>query len=125
LEEGDSRDITLIYGARDQNDLYYRDFFEDLAEKHANFTYVPALSAEPEDSGWQGTRGLVHEVAREKFSGRFSGMNAYLCGPPPMVDACITTLMQGRLFERNIFTENFFDQSGKDNQSRSPLFKAI
>jgi phenol hydroxylase P5 protein len=125
LEEGDAREITLIYGARNQDDLYYRELFDGLAKKHANFSYVPVLSHEPGGSGWRGMRGFVHELAREKFNGRFSGMNAYLCGPPPMVDACITTLMRGRLFEKNIFAENFFDQSARANQARSPLFKAI
>ncbi len=125
LGAGDRRDITLIYGARDQADLYYRDLFERLAREHGNFTYIPTLSDEPPDSDWAGQRGFVHEAAKEVFGGRFAGMNAYLCGPPPMVDACITVLMQGRLFERNIFTENFFDQSSKGAQQRSPLFKAI
>lgn len=58
------------------------------------------------------------------FSGNFAGHKAYLCGPPPMIEACIGTLMQGRLFERDIYTEKFL--SAADAQkTRSPLFRSI
>ncbi len=125
LEEGDERPITLIYGARNQAEIYNRDLFEALARSHANFTYLPALSEEPEDSGWTGLRGFVHEAAAEHFGGRFEGHKAYLCGPPPMIDACITTLMRGRLFEKDMFTENFYSAANRDEKPKSPLFKAI
>lgn len=125
FEKGETRSVTFIYGARNQSELYYRELFEELQQEHDNFTYVPALSEEPLDSGWQGARGFVHEVANEHFAGRFAGHKAYLCGPPPMIDACITTLMQGRLFERDIFMENFYTQAHKDDSKKSPLFKNI
>jgi len=48
----------------------------------------------------------------------------YLCGPPLMIDACISTLMQGRLFENDIFTEKFFSAADAQ-QVRSPLFKRV
>lgn len=125
FENGESRQITFVYGARNQDELYYRELFEQLEQEHDNFTYVPALSEEPDGSDWQGARGFVHEVAQAHFNGSFEGHKAYMCGPPPMIDACITTLMQGRLFERDMFMENFFNQASKDNGSRSPLFKSI
>lgn len=125
LDKGETRDITFIYGARNQAELYYRELFEALAAKHANFIYLPALSEEPEDSDWQGLRGFVHEAAKARFDGKFSGHKAYMCGPPPMIDACITTLMQGRLFERDMFMENFYTKASAEAISRSPLFKSI
>ena len=58
--------------------------------------------------------------------GRFSGHKAYLCGPPPMIDAAITSLMQGRLFERDIFMERFLTAAdGAGEGQRSALFKRI
>jgi phenol hydroxylase P5 protein len=125
FEHGETRPITFIYGARNQAELYYRELFEELAAEHANFTYVPVLSAEPQDSGWTGARGFVHEAAKAHFNGKFNGHKAYMCGPPPMIDACITTLMQGRLFERDMFMENFYSQANQDAISKSPLFKNI
>lgn len=125
LEGEDSHEITLVYGARTEEDLYYRELFEQMADEHPNFRYVPSLSDEPESSDWSGHRGFVNEAAAELFEGRFAGLKAYMCGPPPMVDACINTLMKGRLFERDMYMENFFDQSSNETRARSPLFKSI
>ncbi len=116
--------ITLVYGQRLRQELYYHDELCALAAQHPHFQYVPALSDEPEGSHWDCAHGLVHDVARQHFGGNFSGHKAYLCGPPPMVEACIATLMQGRLFERDIYTEQFL--SAADVQGpRSPLFKRL
>lgn len=124
LQEGSPHPITLVYGARNRQELYYHDEFLALAEKYPQFTYVPALSDEPADSDWSGFRGFVHEAAREKFDNDFRGHKAYLCGPPIMIEACITALMQGRLFERDIYTEKFFSAADAQ-QVRSPLFKRV
>ncbi len=124
LEEGSDLPITLVYGARNQTELYYHQEFLDLAEKYPNFTYVPALNDEPADSGWTGFRGFVHDAAKAHFDNDFRGRKAYLCGPPVMIEACITTLMQGRLFERDIYTEKFFSAADAQ-QVRSPLFKRV
>lgn len=126
IDSGDSRQITLVYGARNREELYYHELFVKLADETENFTYIPALS-EPRDTDvWQGDMGFVHEVAKKHFDGMFAGHTAYLCGPPPMIDACLTTLMRGRLFERDIFMEKFItaaDAAGGNR--RSPLFKSI
>lgn len=124
LDGGCPQPITLVYGQRVHEELYYDAQFRALAQQHANFQYVPALSGEAEGSAWAGLRGFVPEAAKAHFGGNFSGLQAYLCGPPPMVEACIATLMQGRLFERDIFTEKFL--SAADAQGvRSPLFQRL
>lgn len=125
LAEGYADPITLIHGVRARPDLYGREEFEQLAARHANFRYAPALSHEPEDSGWNGERGFVHDIARKMFDGVFEGATAYLCGPPPMIEACIATLMQGRLFEKHIFTERFFTAKDCAEKPKSPVFKRL
>src|SRR3990167_6832155 len=126
LEQGDSSQITLFQGARNVAELYNRELFEGLAREHGNFTYVPALSQANDDPYWQGFKGFVHDAAKAHFDGRFSGHKAYLCGPPPMIDAAISTLMQGRLFERDIFMERFLTAAdGAGDSQRSALFKRI
>jgi phenol hydroxylase P5 protein len=124
LDGGCTDPITLIYGQRTRAELYGDDEFRALAERHPNFRYVPALSDEPAGSAWGGARGFVHEAAKAAFGGGFAGHKAYLCGPPPMVEACIGTLMQGRLFERDIYTEKFLSAADAGH-ARSPLFKRI
>ena len=124
IAEGSELPITLVQGARNRQELYYHDEFVALAARHPNFTYVPALSDEAADSDWQGFRGFVHDAAKAHFDNDFRGRKAYLCGPPIMIEACITTLMQGRLFERDIYTEKFFSAADAQ-QIRSPLFKRL
>ena len=124
LEKGCTRPIALINGARSQAELYHHSEFVALAAQHANFSYVAVLSNEPEDTDWAGARGFVHEAAKAHFNNDFRGRKAYLCGPPLMVEACINTLMQGRLFERDIYTEKFISAADAQ-QVRSPLFRKI
>ena len=124
IGEGSELPITLVHGARNRQELYYHDEFVALAARHPNFTYVPALSDEAADSDWQGFRGFVHDAAKAHFDNDFRGRKAYLCGPPIMIEACITTLMQGRLFEHDIYTEKFFSAADAQ-QVRSPLFKKV
>ncbi len=127
LGSGCELPITLVYGQRSQDELYYDAEFKALAARYPNFQYVPALSNEPEGTGWAGARGFVHDAAKAHFSGGFAGgagHKAYLCGPPVMVEACIATLMQGRLFERDIYTEKFLSAVDANDQ-RSPLFKRV
>jgi len=126
LEQGDARQITLFQGARNVAELYHADKLEALAEKHSNFTYVPALNEPAEDDNWQGFTGFVHEAAVAHFDGKFSGHKAYLCGPPLMIDAAITALMQGRLFENDIHMELFLTAAdGQSAAPRSALFMRI
>ncbi|MDR3736618.1 MAG: 2Fe-2S iron-sulfur cluster binding domain-containing protein [Acidobacteriaceae bacterium] len=123
LAEGYAEPITLIHGVRTRADFYSVEEFEALVAKHPNFRYVPALSSEPEDSGWTGARGFVHDVAWELYNGLFEGSSAYLCGPPLMIDACVKGLMRGRLFEKHIFTERFLTAKDGNEKPKSPLFK--
>lgn len=121
LEHGDTAPIVLIHGARTAGDLYNVELLSDLAGQYPNFRYVPAVS---EGGGDQFRQGFVHEVAQDLFSGNFQGNQAYLCGPPAMIDACITALMRGRLFEQFIFTEKFLTPADAA-QARSPLFRKV
>jgi len=115
--------ITLIYGQRCAQELYYDDEFRALARQYPHFTYLPALSERGgEDHAI--AQGFVHEIAQTHFGGNFAGNKAYLCGPPPMVEACISALMQGRLFERDIYTEKFLSAADASTL-RSPLFKRV
>ena len=124
LEDDCTLPITLVYGARTRDELYDHDLFVQWTQKYPNFTYVPALSAVDEADAWDGFRGFVHDAAKAKFNNDFRGHKAYLCGPPLMIESCISTLMQGRLFERDIYTEKFISAADAQ-QVRSPLFKHL
>jgi phenol/toluene 2-monooxygenase (NADH) P5/A5 len=125
FEEQLPRQMILIHGVRSRKDLYDYEFFRHMEEEHTNFRYIPALSAKETDDNWQGEEGFVHDVLARCVP-NFKGYKAYLCGPPIMVDACLTTLMRGRLFEDSIYCENFYSEEDKAKPlKRSPLFKRV
>jgi phenol hydroxylase P5 protein len=120
LEGGLSHRLYLYQGARTQADLYDVEVFRALEEEHPDqFTYRPCLSA----GEWDGPTGLVTEVVDADFES-CKGHTAYLCGPPPMVEAALKALMKNRLFPRDIYREDFFDASDKATGGvRSPLLQ--
>jgi ferredoxin-NADP reductase len=74
----------LLFGARREQDVYYREEFEQLAAEHANFYFLPTLSrAEAE---WKGLRGYVQEHLAEIVGAR-TDMHAYICGLDKMIMA--------------------------------------
>jgi ferredoxin-NADP reductase len=83
-ERYQDREFWLLFGARTAADLYYREEFEQLAAKHANFHFMPTLSRAPEE--WKGLRGYVQEHLGE-IVGMRTDMHAYICGLDKMVKA--------------------------------------
>src|ERR1700687_362333 len=74
----------LLFGARREQDIYYREEFEHLAANHANFHFLPTLSrGTPE---WKDLRGYVQEPLAEIVGPR-PDMHAYICGLDKMVKA--------------------------------------
>ncbi|MBA7467639.1 MAG: 2Fe-2S iron-sulfur cluster binding domain-containing protein [Spirochaeta sp.] len=106
VERGNTRKITYYFGARTRADLFLVAEMEALEEKLANFSFVPALSAPEEDDNWKGETGLITETLAKHLS---SGDNveAYLCGSPGMIDACIKVLKTGGVPEEFIYYDKF------------------
>ncbi|MCC3313779.1 NADH:ubiquinone reductase (Na(+)-transporting) subunit F [Nocardia africana] len=121
LESGLPQRLYLYHGARTEADLYDVEFFRELERSFtAQFTYRPCLSEQAVEGF---AHGLVTDVVGSDFP-TCRGHVAYLCGPPPMVDAAVKTLMGKRLFPRDIFREEFLDASDKATGGlRSPLLK--
>ena len=107
IEEGDARQIYLFQGARNVAELYHRERFEALAEAHEQFHYIPALNAALPEDNWQGFHGFVHEAVADYFSRRCSGHKAYLCGPPPMIEAVMDVLKTKGLAGADVFYDKF------------------
>jgi propane monooxygenase reductase subunit len=104
--QGIDRKVTFYYGARTRKDLFYLDKLQELSERLPQFRFVPALSdAGPEDE-WDGETGLITEVV-DRLEGDLTGVEAYLCGPPPMVDAAIELLQRNGVSETDTFYDKF------------------
>jgi len=86
--------------------LCFEDVIAELGEKlPCDFSFVPALS-DPDGSEWSGRTGLITDVLQAEETDLL-GADAYVCGPPPMVDAAIVTLTKLGVKESNIFYDKF------------------
>ncbi|MDX6485692.1 MAG: propane monooxygenase reductase component [Gaiellaceae bacterium] len=94
-EAGVERPATFYYGARTPTDLFHLEELAELGGRLPGFTFVPALSEAADGDGWAGAAGLITEV------------DAYLCGPPPMVDAAIALLESKGVPEAHIYFDKF------------------
>lgn len=109
IDSGEQRPVRFFYGARTQRDLFYLDEFAAIAAELADFRFIPALSnAEPGD-GWTGETGFIHEVVQRtlRAEGLDGEMDAYSCGPPPMVDAILPVLQMAGIEPERIYFDKF------------------
>jgi len=113
VARGDPRPVRLFYGARSRDDLYDLDRLDALAAAHPSFSYVVALSDEPAGSDWSGFRGLVTEAMAEDGLSDAFGAEAYLCGPPPMIDAATTLLVEAGIDRDDIVFDRFLPATSK------------
>lgn len=121
LETRAPQRLYLYHGVRTRADLYDVDFFTDLeAKSDGQLHYRPVLSEEEVDGIRHGNVTAAVDADFETCAGHV----AYLCGPPPMVEAALKMLMGKRLFPRDIYREDFFDSSDKSGGVvRSPLLR--
>jgi propane monooxygenase reductase subunit len=109
VESGEERPIRFFYGARTRRDLFYLEEFAALTAKLPDFRFIPALShAEPEDA-WTAEIGFIHDVVARtlRVEGLDGEMDAYSCGPPPMIDAVLPILQMSGLEPERIYFDKF------------------
>ena len=104
-ERGIDRKATYYYGARRRRDLCFDEELRSLAERLPKFRYVPALS-EPDGEEWDGETGLITDVLR-RAGHDLAGADAYVCGPPPMVEAALELLPTLGVAEKRVFYDKF------------------
>jgi len=98
-ENGIEREAIYYYGARTEADLFHLEELEELPGQ-----FVAALS---EDSnGWNGETGLITDVV-DRLEDDFAEVDAYVCGPPPMVEAAIALLEARGVPEARIYFDKF------------------
>ena len=110
LRSGETRPVRFFYGARTQRDLFYLEEFAALEKTLPDFRFIPALShADDGDAGWAGERGFVHEVLQRSLQAeRLAGeIDAYACGPAPMIDAVLPVLQRAGVEPEHIHLDKF------------------
>jgi len=102
--------LRFWYGARNQQEIPYRERFDALSEKHANFEWQVALSDATDDRTWSEHLGLIHEVVFDqvlKIHPSLHDCEFYLCGPPPMLVATRKLLRDLGVSDGNVRFDDF------------------
>ena len=101
------RSCWLFFGCRTTKDVFYLEEFKELERKHPNFHVVYALSDPlgPAEE-WDGETGFIH-LAADKCLEPDLRRQAFLCGPPPMIEAVTGVLEDKGLADEDIFYDKF------------------
>jgi len=102
------RSCFMFFGCRGTRDIFYYDEFRELAEKHPNFRAVYALS-DPLEPGepWDGETGFIHLAVDKYLKVDGTRRQAFMCGPPPMIEAVTRVLETKGLAPDDIFYDKF------------------
>jgi len=114
-ERGIRRKAAYYYGARRRRDLCFEDELHGLERALPRFRYVPALSEPAAEDGWDGEVGFITDVVKRQEA-NLSGANAYVCGPPPMVEAAMPMLARLGVPEKHVYYDKFTTTGDPDEK---------
>ena len=112
-ERGIDRKGVFYYGARTRSDLSFTEEIEGLKAKLPDFQFVPALSEPKDGEDWDGEVGFITDVLK-RYESDLKRSHAYLCGPPPMVEAAMPLLALLGVPEKHIYYDKFTTTGGED-----------
>jgi propane monooxygenase reductase subunit len=104
-DKGNARPVTVFFGVRGADDLFCLDRIAAIQRAMPALELVPALSHSwPAD--WSGETGLVTEVLTRRLPS-VAGHDAYVCGPPPCIDAAVPLLLARGVRRQNVYFDVF------------------
>ncbi|QSZ35258.1 hypothetical protein DSL72_008127 [Monilinia vaccinii-corymbosi] len=90
----DTTSITLLYGSNTEEDILLREELDEFEKKHPEKFRVHHVLSKP-SPGWTGGVGYItKETVKEKFPEPSNDSKALLCGPPGMINAMKTNLVE-------------------------------
>jgi len=96
----------LFFGVRTMKDVMYLEEFQQLADRMSKFEVHYALSNPEHSSPWQGETGFIHESVANHVNGK-GNRQAFLCGPPQMIEAVTKVLEERGVAKESIFYDEF------------------
>lgn len=91
------RKISFWFGARNQQEIFYRNEFDQLDRKYENFNWHIALSEAAQDESWLDYKGMIHEVVKREYLAKHRNLGQcefYVCGPSLMNQAVYSILKE-------------------------------
>ncbi len=105
LKKENTKKMHLLFGLRHIKNIFYKDFFQNLANQYKNFTYDIVLSR-PEDDSWQGKTGRVTGILQE-MDLDLENTEVYICGLKVMISDVVEILKEKGLPEKQIHLEKY------------------
>lgn len=106
FEKGLDYKIRYYFTVSKVRDLFYVDELTALAEEHPNFEYIPIVSRSEEGDGWTGEKRKIIQVIKEDVLNG-EGKEAYMCGSPGMLNACVEALKETGFTDKAILFDKF------------------
>jgi ferredoxin-NADP reductase/Fe-S-cluster-containing hydrogenase component 2 len=110
--------ISLILGFRTSRDIIFRQELQELSARNANLSVIVTLS-NPGDEPWSGAVGRIDANLLATNVPDIASRRAHICGPPAMMDAVKTALLELGVPEAQVKTEAF------GTITRNPTAKGI
>ncbi len=101
-----NRRARFFFGARTKRDLFHIDEMRELETKLPNFQFIPSLSAPLPEDNWKGESGLITDIV-DRYLESGDNVEAYLCGSPGMIEACVKVLTENGVPEELIYYDKF------------------
>ena len=104
------RKVSYWYGARSLREGFYSEEFDALAAENDNFEWHLALSDPLPEDEWKGLKGFIHQVLYDNYLNDHDApedIEYYICGPPMMLQACLTMLEDLGVEPENILFDDF------------------
>jgi Na+-transporting NADH:ubiquinone oxidoreductase subunit F len=104
------RKVSYWYGGRSMKEVFYKEEFEELAEKYDNFTFNLALSAPLPEDNWEGYTGFIHLVLYDNYLKDHPApedIDYYVCGPPMMLESVQEMLDNLGVEPENVHYDDF------------------
>lgn len=104
------RPIQFFYGARSGAELYCLQDMAEWADTHDDFAFIPVLE-DPAGSPVMAQAGRVTDALALYLGalqlGDVDNSEAFLCGPPAMIDAAIEILVEAGVAQADIHFDKF------------------
>lgn len=105
LERNFQSKMTIFFGLRREEDVFYDEFFNGISAAHPSVDYALTLSR-PEGA-WHGKKGRVTNLLREsKFD--LSNLRVFICGNGDMINEVSDIFKEMGLPEDKIHHEKFY-----------------
>ena len=105
LESGLNREVTLIYGCRNESVALYDAEFKKYSATYPNFKYY-LVSSDPEE-GYTGLKGFIDSALIKSLVPDYCDSTFYICGPQIMNEFCQKELFSLGLGVKQVRREMF------------------